>query len=85
MTLNWSDLTSWAQAAGTVPHSATYTISGTNLQRNYDSQITTVGAYLTYAGFSLSGKSVTVVLTSSPPGVPRASETRTYRIHLRAQ
>jgi prepilin-type N-terminal cleavage/methylation domain-containing protein len=84
VTLSWNDLTEWAVNEGSVSHSATYTYSGTTLQRNYDGQVSIVARHLTYVGFSINGRLVTVTLTSSPEDLmPRSSETRTYLIYLR--
>ncbi len=87
MTMTWNDYTGWAGEEGYVSHSVTYTYSGTELQRNYDGVVTTVGRYLTDVGFSLDldGRYVTVALTSSPEGESRSAVTRTYLIYIRAE
>lgn len=85
MTMTWNDYTGWAGEEGYVSHSVTYTYSGTELQRNYDGVVTTIGRYLTDVGFSLDGRCVTVALTSSPEGESRSAVTRTYLIHMRAE
>ncbi|MCH8206899.1 MAG: prepilin-type N-terminal cleavage/methylation domain-containing protein [Chloroflexi bacterium] len=86
MTLSWDDLTAWATLEGTLSHSITYTLTGPNLQRDYDGQVTTVAKHLTKAEFSINGRTLTVTLTSSPGSfTPRTSETRTYDIYLRTQ
>ncbi len=85
LVLTWNDLTIWAQQEGLVSHSVSYTVSGTQLLRNYDGQVTTVSKYLTLVQFSISGRLLTMTLTSSPGiFIPRPRETRTYVIYLRA-
>lgn len=85
MTITWTDYTSWAQQEPSASHSVTYTYSGTELQRDYDNVVTTVGRHLTNVEFSLNGKLVTVTLTSSPEGEPRSTVTRSYKIRMRAE
>ena len=84
MTLTGDDLTAWATASGDVNHAITYTHSGTELQRDVDGQISSVGRYLTSVEFSISGRVLTVALTSSPDSfLPRPSVSRTFTIRLR--
>ena len=85
MTLTWNDSTWWAEQEESVSHSVIYTYSGTDLQRNYDGVVTTVGRQLTDVGFSLDGRLVTITLTSSPEEEPRSAVTRSYTIYMRAE
>lgn len=84
MTLTWNDSTWWAEQEESIAHSVIYTYSGTELQRNYDGVVTTVGRQLTNVRFSLDGRLVTITLTSSLEGEPRSTVTRNYKIYMRA-
>ena len=85
LTLTWDDLTDWAAGEGNVSHSVTYTFSEPQLQRYFDGgATTTVGLHLTRVDFSISGRVVTITLTSSPDSYfPRPTETRKYVLYLR--
>jgi len=84
MTLTWNDSTWWAEQEESIAHSVIYTYSGTELQRNYDGVVTTVGRQLTNVGFSLDGRLVTITLTSSLEEEPRSTVARNYTIYMRA-
>ena len=64
LVLNWSDQ---YQDAHT-PHSASYSLDGTELKRTYDSDTHTVGRNVTSVEFSREGRRVTVTLTSTDDG-----------------
>lgn len=82
--LTWEDSTTWTTNGPPVAHYVSYTYAGTELQRDYDGQITTVGRYLTVVEFSLQGRSITLTLTSSPDSfTPRSSRTMSYILTLR--
>jgi prepilin-type N-terminal cleavage/methylation domain-containing protein len=83
LTITCNDETGWAASESSVTHSVSYTYSGTQLQRNYDGQVTVVGRHLTNVGFSRSGTTLTVTLTSSGGDV-RSKVTRRYSIFMRA-
>lgn len=83
MTINWSDRTAWAGDEGTVNHSASYALSGTQLLRNYNGEETIVGRYLTNAGFSVDGKMFTITLTSRPV-LPGYTVTKSFVIEMRS-
>ena len=83
VTINWSDLTAWAADAGSVQHSVTYYLSGTQLRRNYDGTETIVGKYLTNVSFSFNGAMFTVTLTSRS-GWTGATVTRSFLIQKRS-
>lgn len=82
--MTWSDLTHWAGDAGTVDHSAIYTLSGTTLLRTYDGDVSTVGRHLTNFGISISGRMFTVTLTSQP-GLPGSKVTKSVSIQERSE
>jgi prepilin-type N-terminal cleavage/methylation domain-containing protein len=82
MTLAWTDQTSWADP-GNISHNVSYGLSGTNLMRTYDGQITTVARNMTAVAFSINGTIFNVSITSVP-GMPLSSVTRTFKIAMRA-
>ena len=65
-----------------VSHTATYTISGTELERDHNGTVTTVARYVSNAEFSISNRLITVSLTSTP-GSTGASKDITYNVWLR--
>lgn len=65
-----------------VSHTAIYTISGTELERDHNGTVTTVARYVSNADFSISNRLITVNLTSTP-GSTGASKDITYNIWLR--
>ncbi|MCH8206023.1 MAG: prepilin-type N-terminal cleavage/methylation domain-containing protein [Chloroflexi bacterium] len=71
----------WVDASDTA-HSAVYMVSGTELRRTFDGNPLTVGAGVTSASFSLSGKVLTFVLTVE--GARGADETKTLKTYLRS-
>ena len=75
VTLSWSD--------GGHSYSSSYSVSGTELQRNFNSTVTTVARHVSSIGFSLSGGIITVSLTSSPTGRQSISKDITYKIYMR--
>lgn len=87
MRLDWTDLTGWGESEGPIAHTITYTYDAPTgeLERDFDGQVSIVGHHLTDVGFSISGRTVTVTLTSSPDSFnPRPVERRTYSFYLRA-
>ncbi|GAH23104.1 unnamed protein product, partial [marine sediment metagenome] len=85
MTLVWIDFT--GGVGNELSHYVTYTHSGTELLREYDSadNTTIVARNLTDVRFTLSNDLVTVTLTSTPERAPRSTVTRTYVIEMRAR
>jgi len=75
MTLSWTE--------GDEPHSVTYSLSGTNLQRNHNGEVSTVARYVSSVGFSLSDGLITVAMTSSPGGRWGISKDMTLKMWLR--
>ena len=82
MTLNWSDLTHWALDEGSIAHSVSYVLSGTQLLRTYDGEVTIVGRYITNVGFSIDNRVFTLTLTSCP-GLPGSTVTRSFSSEMR--
>ena len=65
--IDWIDQTGWA-VQGDEAHYAQYTVSGTNLLRNYDGTTTIVGRRISDIEFKRSGKYITISITSSLRG-----------------
>ncbi len=74
MSLSWTD--------DGQPHTATYSLSGTELIRDHNSTLTTVARYISAADFSISNRLITVDLTSTPDG-SGVSKPITYSVWLR--
>lgn len=74
MVLNW--------VTDGVSHTATYTISGTELERDHNGVVTTVARYVSNVDFSISNRLITVNMTSTP-GSTGVSKDITYNIWLR--
>ncbi|MEE9324681.1 MAG: type II secretion system protein [Dehalococcoidia bacterium] len=79
VSLTWTDKFNETQ----VNHSSAYSLSGTILQRTYDSVVRQVARNISDIQFSLNGQMMTVVITSAPQGSAGVSEQRTYTIRLR--
>lgn len=77
--------TGGAQLTLTMPDSTTvsYTRSGTNLIRTAGSTVNTIARNITAASFSVSGRLITVDLTSAPPGRSGAVAQGTYLFNMR--
>ena len=75
------DWTSWFDI-DPVDHHCEYTLSGTEVVRNYDGNITTFGRYISDIEFSREGNIITVTITSSPEGKVETAEQKTYRMYL---
>ena len=79
MRVDWIDQTGWA-AVGDEAHYAEYTLSGTNLLRNYDGTTTIVARRISDIEFSRVGKYITISITSSLRG---KAETLSYFVTAR--
>jgi len=76
MALSWTD----KFGGGEVSHSSIYSLSGTELQRDYDGVVRTVARHISALEFSIDSDLLTVTLGSSLGGI---TEERTYDICLR--
>lgn len=74
--VDWTDLTGWA-TQGSEGHYVEYTISGTNLMRNYDGAASIAARRIADIQFSRSGRFITVAITSS---LREQAETLSYFI-----
>lgn len=80
-----SAATGGSQLVLTLPDASTitYTLVGTELQRSDGSSQITVARNITSANFTVSGRTVTLNITSSPVGRQDASQQGTYQVYLR--
>jgi len=80
VTLNWVDRRGFAN----IPHTSSYYLSGTDLLRNYDSQVNTVAQSISKVAFSQSDRILTVsICCTSPWRVANPTVEKTYYICLR--
>ena len=83
VTLTWTDCTGWAGDNAT--HSSSYTLSGTELQRTYDSTTSIVGRNITFVGFTLSDRVITVNITATGPGFLERIKTLKFSMQMRPE
>ena len=67
----------------TVDHFSSYSLSGDDLQRNCDGNVTTVARYISDVQFCVEGPVLTVKLTSAPRGDSQGSVQRIWKVALR--
>ena len=79
LTLSWTE---WYELTG-VSHVSTYSLSGTDLKRDFDGVVTTVARNISNVAFSQADRVVTVEITSIPPWTTDREEERTYKVYLR--
>jgi len=65
-------------------HTSTYSLSGTELQRNHNGNVITVARFISDAMFSISNQLITVELTSSPGNSSSVNKQAIYHIRLRS-
>ncbi|MFC2034436.1 type II secretion system protein J [Chloroflexota bacterium] len=81
----WTDYTSFGSENVSRYHSCNYTLSGTFLQRNYNGITSVVGRNITYIGFTLNGRVISVNITGTGTGVSQPSETFQFSTYIRAE
>ena len=86
VSLGWIDNTGFA-AANESAHSSNYTLSGTELLRNYDGTTKIVGRHISSIGFVQNGSVVTCNLTATGPGIMERIENLEFSIitHMRPE
>jgi prepilin-type N-terminal cleavage/methylation domain-containing protein len=86
VSLGWIDNTGFV-AANESAHSSNYTLSGTELLRNYDGTTKIVGRHISSIGFIQNGKVVTCNLTATGPGIMERVENLEFSIitHMRTE
>jgi len=66
------------------PHTSSFTLSGSELIRNFDSDVITVAWYVSSVEFSVSGDILTYTVVSNPPGRWNVNRLITGKVNLRA-
>jgi hypothetical protein len=86
VSLNWIDNTGFV-AANESAHSSNYTLSGTELIRNYDGTTKIVGRHISSIGFIQNGSVVTCNLTATGPGIMERVENLEFSVitHMRPE
>ncbi|MFB0559198.1 MAG: PilW family protein [Dehalococcoidales bacterium] len=79
VTLSWVDQSDFAY----IPHSSSYYLEGTQLQRDYDGTVTTVARDISNIKFSQAGRILTVSISCTPQWWSAKKVGKTYRIYLR--
>ena len=74
MTISWNE--------ASVLHSATYALSGTDLQRDHGGEVTTLARNISSVAFSMSSNLVTTTIVSSPESRWDTSRTVTSKMYL---
>ncbi len=77
--LIWVDYTLTTSETSTY-HSCSYSLSGTNLLRDYDGTISIVGRNITGIGFTRNGKIITCVLTAADTSIRGRSITISFNV-----
>jgi len=85
VTLSWTDYTSFGSENQTRSHSSSYTLSGTDLLRNYDGTVSIAGRQITSLGFTQDGRIISVVITATGPGASQRSKTLKFSAFIRAE
>jgi len=85
VTLSWTDYTSFGSENQTRSHSSSYTLSGTDLLRNYDGTVSIAGRQITSLGFTQDGRIISVVITATGPGASQRNETLKFSAFIRAE
>ena len=86
VTLTWIDYTNFSSDNESY-HSSSYTLSGTELLRNYDGTTKIVGRHISSIGFIQNGRVVTCNLTATGPGIMERVENLEFSIitHMRTE
>ncbi len=85
VTLSWIDYTGFVSENQSTYHSSSYALSGTELQRNYDSTVSIVGRNITSISFTQNGKAISVVITATSAEGPEQSETLKFSAYIRSE
>lgn len=80
MRVDWIDGTGWGAESGTTEHSAIYTLSGTELQRNYDGIPQTIARRIKSITFSRDAGTCDFITISIVSTLGQQSEALTYLV-----
>ena len=84
VTLTWTDYTGFDEEDNK-SHYSTYTLSGTELQRDYDGTVSIVGRHITSVGFIQNDRIVTANITATGPGFLERIETLKFSMQMRPE
>jgi len=84
VTLTWTDYTGFEEDENK-SHYSTYTLSGTELHRDYDGTVSIVGRHITSVGFIQNDRIVTVNITVTGPGFLERIETLKFSMQMRPE
>jgi len=84
VTLTWTDYTGFEEE-GNKSHYTTYTLSGTELHRDYDGTVSIVGRHITSVGFIQNDRIVTANITATGPGVPQRFKPLKFSMQMRSE
>jgi len=83
VTFDWYDFTLFE--ADNISHSVAYTLTDTNLLRNYDDTTSIVGRHITNISFSQDGEFISVSVTANVSGWQEKSKTLNFTIYKRGK
>jgi len=83
--LIWTDYSHFGSENLTRSHSSSYTLSGTNLLRNYDSTESITSRQITSIGFTQDGRVINVIITATGSGASKRDETLKFSAYIRAE
>lgn len=84
VTLTWTDYTGFEEDENK-SHYSTYTLSGTELHRDYDGTVSIVGRHITSVGFIQNDRIVTANITVTGPGFLERIETLKFSMQMRPE
>ena len=84
VTLTWTDYTGFEEEENKT-HYSTYTLSGTELHRDYDGTVSIVSRHITSVGFTQNDRIVTVNITATGPGFLERIETLKFSMQMRPE
>ncbi len=84
VTLTWTDFTGFEEEENK-SHYSTYTLSGTELHRDYDGTVSIVGRHITSVGFIQNDRIVTANITATGPGFLERIEILKFSMQMRPE
>lgn len=84
VTLTWTDYTGFDESDDKT-HYVTYTLSGTQLQRDYDGTMSIVARNITSLGFTRNDRIVTTNITATGPEIAQQIKTLKFSMRMRPE
>ena len=85
VSLSWVDHTSFAADNSSSSHYSNYTLSGTELLRDYDSTTRVVGRHITSIGFTQNNRVISCNITATGPGATQRGQTLEFKVRMRSE